>query len=70
VGRGDRPDRGAGAHPVRHRLLLDAAALLGSRAALNLIREKTGAAARVAYKFSTAYLAFLFMAMILDKLLL
>ena len=40
------------------------------RAAVFLMREKTGAAARAAYKFSTAYLAFLFMAMILDKLLL
>ena len=39
-------------------------------AAVFLMREKTGAAARAAYKFSTAYLAFLFMAMILDKLLL
>lgn len=40
------------------------------RAAVVLKREKTGAAARAAYKFSTAYLAFLFMAMILDKILL
>ncbi|MEO8398111.1 MAG: UbiA family prenyltransferase, partial [Chloroflexota bacterium] len=50
-----------------------AAIVLGGgliRAALLLIRDKTGAAARTAYKFSTAYLAFLFMAMILDKILL
>jgi protoheme IX farnesyltransferase len=40
------------------------------RSAVVLIREKDGAAARAAYKFSTAYLAFLFMAMILDRLLL
>ena len=40
------------------------------RAAVILIREQTGAAARNAYKFSTAYLAFLFMAMILDKIFL
>ena len=40
------------------------------RAALLLLRQKTGAAARTAYKFSTAYLAFLFMAMILDRLIL
>jgi protoheme IX farnesyltransferase len=40
------------------------------RAAITLMREKTGAAARSMYKFSTAYLAFLFMAMILDKILL
>ncbi len=40
------------------------------RASIKLIREGTGAAARAAYKFSTAYLAFLFMAMILDKILL
>jgi heme o synthase len=40
------------------------------RMALLLIRNKTGAAARAAYKFSTAYLAFLFMAMILDRILL
>lgn len=40
------------------------------RAAVMLIREQTGAAARKAYKFSTAYLAFLFMAMILDKIFL
>jgi protoheme IX farnesyltransferase len=50
-----------------------AAVVLGGgliRAALLLIRDKTGAAARTAYKFSTAYLAFLFMAMILDRLIL
>jgi protoheme IX farnesyltransferase len=40
------------------------------RASLKLMREKTGASARAAYKFSTAYLAFLFMAMILDRILL
>jgi protoheme IX farnesyltransferase len=40
------------------------------RASITLIREKTGAAARATYKFSTAYLAFLFMAMILDKIFL
>jgi len=40
------------------------------RAAIKLMREQSGAAARAAYKFSTAYLAFLFMAMILDKILL
>ncbi|HVU10546.1 MAG TPA: heme o synthase [Phototrophicaceae bacterium] len=40
------------------------------RASIKLIKEGTGAAARSAYKFSTAYLAFLFMAMILDKILL
>ena len=50
-----------------------AALVLGGgliRTALLLIRDKTGAAARTAYKFSTAYLAFLFMAMILDRLIL
>lgn len=40
------------------------------RASIVLIREQTGAAARKMYKFSTAYLAFLFMAMILDKIFL
>lgn len=40
------------------------------RAAVNLMREQTGAAARRAYKFSTAYLAFIFMAMIFDKIFL
>lgn len=40
------------------------------RMALLLLRNKTGASARAAYKFSTAYLAFLFMAMILDRILL
>lgn len=38
--------------------------------AVQLMRHKDGAAARAAYKFSTAYLAFLFMAMIFDKVLL
>ena len=40
------------------------------RMAIILIRRKDGATARSTYKFSTAYLAFLFMAMILDTLLL
>lgn len=52
--------------------LLFALALGGNliREAVRLMHEKTGAAARRAYKFSTAYLAFLFMAMIIDTLLL
>ncbi len=37
---------------------------------LVLIRVADGAEARNTYKYSTAYLAFLFMAMILDRLLL
>lgn len=40
------------------------------RASIKLIQKKDGAAARTTYKFSTAYLAFLFMAMILDKVIL
>jgi protoheme IX farnesyltransferase len=40
------------------------------RMSLVLIKRKDGATARSTYKFSTAYLAFLFMAMILDTLLL
>lgn len=40
------------------------------RMALVLMREKDGATAKRTYKYSTAYLAFLFMAMILDKVLL
>ncbi len=40
------------------------------RAAIFLIREKSGAAARAAYKASTAYLAFLFLLMIIDKVIL
>lgn len=40
------------------------------RWAIILIREKDGATARKTYKFSTAYLAFLFMAMILDAVIL
>ncbi len=40
------------------------------RSSIQLIKLKTGAAARSTYKFSTAYLAFLFMAMILDVILL
>jgi protoheme IX farnesyltransferase len=54
-------------------IYLLAALVLGGgliRASVMLIREKSGAAARTAYKFSTAYLAFLFMAMILDKIFL
>ncbi len=54
-------------------IYLLAAIILGGgliRAALLLMRDKTGAAARTAYKFSTAYLAFLFLAMIFDKILL
>lgn len=54
-------------------IYLLSAVLLGVgliRAAVTLLREKSGAAARAMYKFSTAYLAFLFMAMILDKILL
>lgn len=54
-------------------IYLLAALVLGMgliRAVLLLMREKSGAAARATYKFSTAYLAFLFMAMILDKILL
>jgi len=54
-------------------IYLLSAVLLGVgliRAAVTLMREKSGAAARAAYKFSTAYLAFLFMAMILDKIFL
>jgi protoheme IX farnesyltransferase len=40
------------------------------RMSLILIKRKDGATARSTHKFSTAYLAFLFMAMILDTLLL
>ena len=40
------------------------------RASVILIRRRDGASARKTYKFSTAYLAFLFMAMIIDTLLL
>ncbi|MBN8634961.1 MAG: heme o synthase [Anaerolineae bacterium] len=40
------------------------------RASVNLIKEKTGAAARSTYKFSTAYLAFLFLIMIIDTVIL
>jgi heme o synthase len=40
------------------------------RNALRLIREADGAAARRMYKYSTAYLAFLFLAMMIDRLLL
>jgi protoheme IX farnesyltransferase len=50
-----------------------AAVLLGGgmiRMALLLIERKDGATARSTYKYSTAYLAFLFMAMILDKVIL
>lgn len=37
---------------------------------IELRRKKTQAAARTTYKFSTAYLAFVFLAMIIDKILL
>ena len=50
-----------------------AAAALGInliRLSVVLIQKKDGATARRTYKFSTAYLAFLFMAMIIDRLLL
>jgi protoheme IX farnesyltransferase len=40
------------------------------RASVLLIQQKDGAAARRMYKYSTAYLAFLFLAMIVDRLLL
>jgi protoheme IX farnesyltransferase len=40
------------------------------RAAIVLLRQRDGASARKAYKFSTAYLAFLFLAMMVDTLLL
>lgn len=40
------------------------------RMSVMLIKEKDGAAARRTYKYSTAYLAFLFMAMILDTVIL
>lgn len=40
------------------------------RAAVLLIRRATGAAARSMYKYSTAYLAFLFLAMMVDRLVL
>jgi protoheme IX farnesyltransferase len=40
------------------------------RMAVLLIKEKDGATAKQTYKYSTAYLAFLFMAMILDKVIL
>lgn len=40
------------------------------RMAILLIQEADGAAARRMYKYSTAYLAFLFLAMIIDRLLL
>lgn len=40
------------------------------RASILLLRRQDGASARKTYKFSTAYLAFLFMAMIVDTLLL
>lgn len=37
-------------------------------ASVSLIRKATGAAARSMYKYSTAYLAFLFLAMMIDRL--
>ncbi len=52
---------------------LVAAVVLGLgliRASLVLLRERDGASARKTYKFSTAYLAFVFMAMIADILFL
>jgi len=54
-------------------LYLSAALLLGLRLiylTIVLRREKSQPAARTTYKFSTAYLAFLFLAMMLDKILL
>lgn len=54
-------------------IYLISALLLGLgliREAVILLRRKDGASARKAYKFSTAYLAFLFMAMMVDVLLL
>jgi protoheme IX farnesyltransferase len=52
-------------------IYLIAAALLGAgmiRAAINLLRAADKAMARRVYKYSTAYLAFLFLAMIVDRL--
>jgi protoheme IX farnesyltransferase len=49
------------------------AVLLGAgliRKSLQLIKQADGAAARSMYKYSTAYLAFLFLAMMIDRLLL
>jgi heme o synthase len=40
------------------------------RMSMLLIKQKDGATAKQTYKYSTAYLAFLFMAMILDKVIL
>jgi protoheme IX farnesyltransferase len=40
------------------------------RMALRLLKEADGAAARRMYKYSTAYLAFLFLAMMIDRILL
>ncbi|MBL8147741.1 MAG: protoheme IX farnesyltransferase [Anaerolineae bacterium] len=54
-------------------IYLVAAVALGAgllRASIILLRRCDGASARKTYKFSTAYLAFLFMAMIVDTLLL
>jgi protoheme IX farnesyltransferase len=54
-------------------IYLVAAVALGAgllRACIVLLKRQDGASARKAYKFSTAYLAFLFMAMIVDTLLL
>jgi heme o synthase len=48
------------------------AVLLGAgliRKSLQLIKQADGAAARSMYKYSTAYLAFLFLAMMIDRLL-
>lgn len=54
-------------------IYLLAAVVLGAlflRSSLTLIQKRDGAAARSTYKYSTAYLAFLFMAMIIDRILL
>jgi len=53
-------------------IYLIAAVALGAgliRQALLLLKKADGAAARSTYKYSTAYLAFLFLAMIIDRLL-
>jgi heme o synthase len=52
-------------------IYLAAAVLLGVgliRSSLLLIKKADGAAARSTYKFTTAYLAFLFLAMMIDRL--
>jgi protoheme IX farnesyltransferase len=53
-------------------IYLLAAVVLGAgliHMSVQLIRRKDGAAARSMYKYSTAYLAFLFLAMIFDRML-